>query len=102
MRGCVACRNSANHELPRTEWTEIPVPTIISEETFALANEAVVKPTRSIPRDPSRLLTTIELERAILARANVDRPRRRGIQSFALMLIRKNAFLDRLSSTGPA
>ncbi|WP_354133219.1 recombinase family protein [Bradyrhizobium sp. RT9a] len=39
LRGGVAPRNSANHNFPRTEWIEIPVPIIISEQTFALANE---------------------------------------------------------------
>src|SRR5262249_35285822 len=39
MRGSVTNRNSANHERPRKEWIEIPVPAIVSEETFALAQE---------------------------------------------------------------
>ncbi|WP_311979777.1 recombinase family protein [Bradyrhizobium canariense] len=39
LRGGLAPRNSANHNFPRTEWIEIPVPIIISEQTFALANE---------------------------------------------------------------
>ena len=37
MRGGVADRNSANHERPRKEWIEIPVPAIVSGETFSLA-----------------------------------------------------------------
>jgi len=39
MRGGPASRNSAHHERPRNEWIEIPVPAIITEETFALAAE---------------------------------------------------------------
>ena len=39
LRGGVANRNSANHERPREDWIEIPVPAIVSEETFALAGE---------------------------------------------------------------
>lgn len=50
LRGGGAPRNSANHELPRTEWIEIPVPTIISEETFALANELLEANKKHAPR----------------------------------------------------
>jgi len=39
LRGGLATRNSASHELPREEWIEIPVPALVSEETFALAQE---------------------------------------------------------------
>jgi site-specific DNA recombinase len=39
MRGGPASRNSTHHERPRNEWIEIPVPAIITEETFALAAE---------------------------------------------------------------
>lgn len=39
LRGGFAESNSANHERPRTEWLEIPVPALVSEETFALAQE---------------------------------------------------------------
>ena len=38
-RGGFSKRCSANRERPREEWIEIPVPAIISEETFALAQE---------------------------------------------------------------
>ena len=34
--------NTTSHERPRSEWIEIPVPAIISEETFALAQERLV------------------------------------------------------------
>ena len=50
MRGGVAKRNSANHERPRTEWIEIPVPAIISEETFALAQELLTANKTHAPR----------------------------------------------------
>ena len=39
LRGGISTRNSANHERPNTEWIEIPVPALVSDETFALAQE---------------------------------------------------------------
>lgn len=39
MRGTVATRDSAGHERPRGEWIEVPVPPLVSEESFALAQE---------------------------------------------------------------
>jgi site-specific DNA recombinase len=39
MRGGIAPRDSASHEQPREEWITIAVPPIVSEETFALAQE---------------------------------------------------------------
>jgi site-specific DNA recombinase len=39
LRGGVTTRNSANHERPREEWIEIPVPALIDESTFARAQE---------------------------------------------------------------
>ena len=39
LRGGVASRDSANHERPREEWIEIPVPAIVDETTFARAQE---------------------------------------------------------------
>ena len=39
LRGGVASRESASHEQPRQEWIEIPVPAIVSAETFDLAAE---------------------------------------------------------------
>src|SRR5215467_12546627 len=39
MRGGIASRNSASHERPREDWITIAVPPIVSEETFALAQE---------------------------------------------------------------
>ena len=39
LRGGIASRDSASHERPRAEWIGIPVPPIITEETFALAAE---------------------------------------------------------------
>jgi len=50
MRGGVAKRNSANHERPRTEWIEIPVPEIVSDETFALAQELLAANKTHAPR----------------------------------------------------
>jgi site-specific DNA recombinase len=39
MRGGVATRNSASHERAREDWITIAVPPIVTEETFALAQE---------------------------------------------------------------
>jgi site-specific DNA recombinase len=39
QRGGISTRESANHERPKEEWIEIPVPAIVSGETFALAAE---------------------------------------------------------------
>ena len=39
LRGGAASRDSANHERPREEWIEIPVPVIVDESTFARAQE---------------------------------------------------------------
>jgi site-specific DNA recombinase len=39
LRGGIATRNSANHERPREDWIEIPVPALIDEPTFARAQE---------------------------------------------------------------
>ena len=43
-------RNSANHERPREDWIEVPVPALVSEETFALAQEQLEKNKRHSPR----------------------------------------------------
>jgi site-specific DNA recombinase len=50
IRGGVVTRNSASHERPRMEWIEIPVPAIISEETFALAQELLTANKLHAPR----------------------------------------------------
>jgi site-specific DNA recombinase len=49
-RGGVTNRNSANRERPRKEWISIPVPAIISEETFALAQELLTANKTHAPR----------------------------------------------------
>jgi site-specific DNA recombinase len=41
---------SSGHERPREEWIEIPVPAIVSEETFALAEERLADNKRFAPR----------------------------------------------------
>jgi site-specific DNA recombinase len=41
---------SSGHERPRDEWIEIPVPPIVSEETFALAAERLADNKRFAPR----------------------------------------------------
>jgi site-specific DNA recombinase len=39
QRKGISNRTSCSHERPREDWIEIPVPALISEETFALAQE---------------------------------------------------------------
>jgi site-specific DNA recombinase len=58
QRNGIARRNSANHERPRPDWIEIPVPALISEERFALAQEQLENNKRHAPRrtiEPSLL-----------------------------------------------
>jgi site-specific DNA recombinase len=50
MRGGVVSRNSAHHERPRDEWIEVPVPAIVTEETFALAAELLTSNKVHAPR----------------------------------------------------
>jgi len=50
QRNGMASRNSANHERPRQDWIEIAVPALISEETFALAQEQLEQNKRHSPR----------------------------------------------------
>ena len=50
MRGGVASRNSAHHERPREDWITIPVPPIVREEIFALAQERLEANKTHAPR----------------------------------------------------
>jgi site-specific DNA recombinase len=50
LQGGIAARNSASHERPREEWIEIPVPAIVSAETFALAEERLERNKVHAPR----------------------------------------------------
>jgi len=43
-------RDCGGHERPRTEWIEIPVPALVSEEMFTLAQEQLEKNKRHAPR----------------------------------------------------
>jgi site-specific DNA recombinase len=43
QRGGYSPRSSSSRERPREEWIEIPVPSIVREETFALAEERLVQ-----------------------------------------------------------
>jgi site-specific DNA recombinase len=43
QRGGYSPRASANRERPKTEWLEIPVPALVSEDAFALAQEQLEK-----------------------------------------------------------
>ena len=50
QRNGVASRDSANHERPRQEWIEVPVPPLVSEEIFALAQEQLQTNKHHSPR----------------------------------------------------
>jgi len=50
QRQGVASRDSANHERPREDWIEVPVPALVSEEMFALAQEQLEKNKHHAPR----------------------------------------------------
>lgn len=50
QRGGYSPRCSSNRERPREEWIEIPVPAIVSEEIFALAEERLEQNKRFSPR----------------------------------------------------
>jgi site-specific DNA recombinase len=50
QRNGTASRDSANHERPRQDWIEVPVPALVSEEVFALAQEQLQKNAHHSPR----------------------------------------------------
>jgi site-specific DNA recombinase len=50
QRHRVASRDSANHERSREDWIEVPVPALVSEEIFALAQEQLEKNKHHSPR----------------------------------------------------
>jgi len=50
LRGGIASRDSAHHERPQDEWIAIPVPSIIDEQTFALAQERLEANKTHAPR----------------------------------------------------
>jgi site-specific DNA recombinase len=50
LRGGIVTRNSASRVRSRIDWIEIPVPAIISEETFALAQELLTANKLHAPR----------------------------------------------------
>ena len=50
QRGTWPSRNSANRERPREDWIAIPVPALVSEATFALAQEQLTRNKQFAPR----------------------------------------------------
>jgi site-specific DNA recombinase len=66
QRKGLASRNSSSHERPRQDWIEIAVPALVSEETFALAQEQLEQNKRHSPRrtiEPSLLQGMLVCER---------------------------------------
>jgi site-specific DNA recombinase len=55
-RGGFSPRSSSNRERPREEWIGIPLPAIVTDETFALAQERLENNKRLSPGVPSNLL----------------------------------------------
>src|SRR5499425_454814 len=65
-RQALVSRDSANHERPRQDWIEIAVPALISEETFAMAQEQLEQNKRHSPRrtiEPTLLQGMLVCER---------------------------------------
>ena len=56
QRKALASRAVGGHERPRAEWTEVPVPALVSEEMFALAQEQLEKSV-AISQPPPATLT---------------------------------------------
>ncbi len=50
LRGTLSARCGANQELPREQWIEIAVPALVSDETFALAQERLQSNKKHSPR----------------------------------------------------
>jgi site-specific DNA recombinase len=50
QRKALPGRDCGGHERPRAEWIEVPVPALVSEEMFALAQEQLEKNRRHSPR----------------------------------------------------
>jgi site-specific DNA recombinase len=50
QRKALPSRDVGGHERPRAEWIEVPVPALVSEEMFALAQEQLEKNQRHSPR----------------------------------------------------
>jgi site-specific DNA recombinase len=50
LRGGIAPRESAHQDRPRDEWIEIPVPAIVTEECFALAQDRLTANKVQAPR----------------------------------------------------
>src|SRR6266403_5185900 len=50
QRKALPSRDVGGHERPRAEWIEVPVPALVSDEMFALAQEQLEKNRRHSPR----------------------------------------------------
>jgi site-specific DNA recombinase len=50
QRKALPSRDVGGHERPRAEWIEVPVPALVSEETFALAQQQLENNKRHSPR----------------------------------------------------
>ena len=75
LRGGIANRNSANHERPREEWIEIPVPVLIDDETFARAQELLQENkvrARRRTREPSLVQGVVSCRKCGYARSRTS------------------------------
>src|SRR6059036_3933695 len=66
QRKALPSRDVGGHERPRAEWIEVPVPALVSEEMFALAQEQLEKNKRHSPRrtvEPTLLQSMLVCER---------------------------------------
>src|SRR5438874_8594541 len=81
-RKALPSRDVGGHERPRTEWIEVPVPALVSEEMFALAQEQLEQNKRHSPRrtiEPTLLQGMLVCERCgyALYRTSTHTSRRR-------------------------
>ena len=106
LRGGISSRNSANHERPHSEWIEIPVPALVSEETFALSQEKLTYNKQHGPRrtiEPSILQGLVHCRQCSYALyRNSSRTSARKIYYYRCTGLRLaetlTAFLERLRS----
>ena len=105
QRQGLATRNSANHERPRPDWIEIAVPALISEETFALAQEQLEQNKPHSPRrtiEPSLLQGMLVCEGCGYALYRTSTPTAaRKLYSFGLCRMGTRFDVDGAESAGP-
>src|ERR1700688_4980107 len=99
-----ATRNSANHERPHKDWIEIPVPALVSEATFALAQEQLERNKHHSPRrtvEPSLLQGMLVCEKCGYALYRSCRPPSKSSTTIAVWVPTLIAIgTERFATTG--